>query len=408
MYDPKFISERSGGVFCSISPFSPNQDFTDSQRLALPHLCIINSNENKSQHKNQKVMKTTIINSNLKTIICVILMCILIRQANAQLFSRVNNIAQEQEIKTAGKAINYAEGVNLEAKSLPLNTSINSGFEDLKPRLTPCGNRLYFSRSFHPGNTNGEYDAEDIWFADFDKKTNTWSEPARMTGTLNNAGPNYVNNVSVTGDTIILGNQYGKKGKMKAGLSYSVNVNGTWSDPQPINIQNDYNMSEHSNSFVSLQAGVIIRSVERTESLGGRDLYVSFWNGSEASEPVNMGAVINTQFEESSPFLASDNKTLYFASKGHNGFGGYDIYVTRRLDDSWTNWSTPENLGPAVNGSTDDEFFSITHCGNYAIFSKQVSVHNTDLYRVSMEELFGIPVKHNTKPTAAESALASL
>lgn len=354
-------------------------------------------------------MKTTLIKSNLKTIICVVILCLLIKQANAQLFSRVHNTTPGQEIKTAGKAIHYAEGVNLEAKATPLNASINSGFEDLKPQLTPCGNRLYFSRSFHPANTNGMYDAEDIWFADYDKATGTWSEPARMTGTLNNAGPNYVNNVSVTGDTIILGNQYTKKGKMRAGLSYSVNVNGTWSAPQPINIENDYNMSEHSNSFVSLQAGVIIRAVERAESIGGRDLYVSFWNGSEASEPVSMGAVINTEFEESSPFLASDNKTLYFASKGHNGLGGYDIYVTHRLDDSWTNWSQPENLGPAVNGPMDDEFFSITHCGNYAVFSKQVSVHNTDLFRISMQDLFGRPAKREASaPTTTLSALASL
>ena len=66
---------------------------------------------------------------------------------------------------------------------------------------------------------------------------------------------------------------------------------------------------------------------------------MSFWNGKYATEPINMGNVIYTEMEESSPFLAADNKTLYFASKGHNGYGGYDIWVTRRLDDSWTNWT---------------------------------------------------------------------
>ena len=80
-----------------------------------------------------------------------------------------------------------------------------------------------------------------------------------MPGVLNNEGPNYINNVSVTGDTIILGNQYVKKGKMRYGLSYRVNVNGQWSDPRSIVIQNDYNISNHSNSFVSLKTGVIIR-----------------------------------------------------------------------------------------------------------------------------------------------------
>lgn len=311
--------------------------------------------------------------------------------------------------KNAGKSIVHAADVNLSGKAVALNATINGAYEELKPTLAPCGNRLYFSRLFHPNNTMGAMDNEDIWYTEFDKTTDTWSDPIRMTGVLNNDGPNYINNVSVTGDTIILGNQYGKKGKMRAGLSYSVNENGKWSDPRTIVIKNDYNISAHSNSFVSLKNGIIIRAIERSETVGERDLYVSFWNGEVATEPLNMGGVINTEMEESSPFLAADNKTLYFASKGHNGYGGFDIWVTKRLDDSWTNWSTPENLGPAVNGALDDEFFSITHCGNYATFSKQISVHNVDLYRISMEQLFGRPVKKDiNKPEKSITGLASL
>jgi len=292
------------------------------------------------------------------------------------------------KVNKIGKFIRYAENVNPDAKATPLNSSINGPYEEVKPRLSPSGDRLYFSRVFHPDNTNGVNDPEDIWYAEFDHATTSWSEPVRMANHLNNSGPNYINNVSVTGDTIILGNQYLKKGKMRAGVSYSVNVNGEWSVPQAINIYDDYNMSAHSNSFVSLQNGVIIRAVERGETVGERDLYVSFWDGKQATEPMNMGTVINTEFEESSPFLASDNKTMYFASKGHNGLGGFDIYVTKRLDESWTNWSKPENLGPAVNGEMDDEFFSITHRGNFAIFSRQISVHNVDIFRIPMEQLF--------------------
>ena len=290
--------------------------------------------------------------------------------------------------KESGAAVQFAENVNADAKATPLNRSINGPYQEVKPRLAPNGNRLYFSRIFHPDNTNGVNDPEDIWYAEFDRDTGSWSEPLRMVSHLNNAGPNYINNVSVTGDTIILGNQYMKKGKMRAGLSYSVNVNGEWSLPKTINIQDDYNMSSHANTFVALQNGVIIRAIQRGETMGERDLYVSFWDGEKATEPVNMGSVINSEFEESSPFLASDNKTMYFASKGHHGYGGFDIYVTKRLDESWTSWSKPENLGPAVNGAMDDEFFSITHCGNFAVFSRQISVHNVDIFRIPVRELF--------------------
>jgi hypothetical protein len=100
---------------------------------------------------------------------------------------------------------------------------------------------------------------------------------------------------------------------------------------------------------------------------------------------------------------------LYFASKGHNGYGGYDVWVTQRLDDSWTNWTEPKNLGPAVNSSLDDEFFSITHCKNFAVFSRRISIHNTDIFRISMEELLGKPEQKKLKgPNVENSALASL
>jgi hypothetical protein len=241
----------------------------------------------------------------------------------------------------------------------------------------------------HPNNTGGENDQEDIWYSLYDSMSTTWSEPIRMPGYLNNEGPNFIENVSKTGDTIVLGNQYLRNGKMRDGVSYSVNKNGEWTYPTPINIKNDYNMSAHGNHFVDLKLRVIISSVQRDESYGHRDLYVSFWNGKYATEPINMGGILNTEFEESSPYLACDGKTLYFASKGHNGYGGYDIFMTTRLDESWTNWTVPQNLGPAVNGALDEEFFSITHCGRYAIFTKQMNVHNEDLFKVTTKELFG-------------------
>jgi hypothetical protein len=191
----------------------------------------------------------------------------------------------------------------------------------------------------------------------------------------------------MSGDTLILGNEYRKKGRMRAGLSYSVNIGGQWSQPKSIVIANDYNMSEQANHHVSLKNGVIISAIERIETEGGRDLYVSFWNGEIATEPVNMGSIINSDLEESSPYLACDNKTLFFASKGHNGHGGFDIFVTSRLDDTWLNWSEPKNLGSAFNGPLDDEHFIITQCKRFALFSKQVSVHNVDLFKISIEEL---------------------
>jgi OmpA-OmpF porin, OOP family len=373
----------------------------------LPHICYVNEKETKSLNQPLEIMitSTRIKETTIKIIILVLIVLgAAFHSVTIQAQSFTATTSHNRELTKSSAS---AQGVPAEAKAIEFKGMVNSAFPDIKPKLAPSGKRLYFSRNFHPGNTNGVNDPEDIWYSDFDAVSNSWTEPVQMRGPLNNAGPNFINNISATGDTIILGNQYLKKGKMRAGLSYTVRSNGGWSPPTSIQIVGDYNMSAHDNAFVSLSTGIILRSVQRAESIGDRDLFVSFWDGKEATEPVNMGAVINTEFEESSPYLAADNKTLYFASKGHKGLGGFDIYVTTRLDDSWTNWSTPQNLGPAVNGALDDQFFSITHCGKFAMFAKQVSVHNTDLYTVSMDVVLSSVQPEKKSMTKEASSVAT-
>src|SRR5690606_20907469 len=147
-------------------------------------------------------------------------------------------------------------------------------------------------------------------------------------------------------------------GKMQAGVSISTNTGGAWSKPKPLKIENDYNFNEKANYFLSNTRNVLIMSVEREDSYGDRDLYVSFMKpDSSWTEPLNLGDVINTAAVESAPFLAADGKTLYFSSDGFSGYGGSDIYASTRLDDTWTNWSDPENLGPEINSPMEDLFF---------------------------------------------------
>jgi len=333
--------------------------------------------------KTYTTLRTKAVNAVLVTLLL----------AAAAVYSAKAQGSQEDPSKLVKNYENYiiklAPNLNLSAQAHAIEM-VNSGFNEFKPAIALHGNRLYFSRSLHPENTGGSEDKEDIWYADIDKaNNNAVAKPKRLEGHLNNTGPNFVSGVSVTGDTIMLGNTYDKKGKMRAGISYSINESGTWSAPKKIHIKNDYNLSEHGNAYVSLSAGVIISAVQRSETYGERDLYISFWAGDEATEPVNMGNIINSNLDESSPFLSCDKKTLYFASRGHHGYGGYDIYMSHRLDDSWTNWSEPENLGPAVNGPLDEEFFSITHCKQWAYFSKQVGQANVDIYKIPMADLFG-------------------
>ncbi|HRE98791.1 MAG TPA: hypothetical protein PK637_18655, partial [Flavobacteriales bacterium] len=72
---------------------------------------------------------------------------------------------------------------------------------------------------------------------------------------------------------------------------------------------------------------------------GDKDLYVSKkMSDGSWSEPVNCGGVINSFAAEIGPFIAGDGKTVYFASEGHPGYGDADVFMSVRLDDTWTNW----------------------------------------------------------------------
>lgn len=290
------------------------------------------------------------------------------------------------------KPLLLASGIYIEH----LDENVNSEYDELNPLLSPDGKTLYFSRKYHPENVGGTKDSEDIWYSELDS-TGHW-QLAKNLRQFNNEGPNFVNTIStVTPDgktaLIVLGNKYLDNGKMQAGVSISTNVGGEWSKPTALEIQNDYNFNEKANYFLTNNRQTLIMSVEREDSEGDRDLYVSFLQPDSVwSEPLNLGNVVNTAGEEQAPFLASDDKTLYFSSNGFSGYGRNDIYVTKRLDDTWTNWSDPENLGPEINSPLEDLFFNIPASSEFAYYSRGVTETNTDIFRVKL------PILKNPEP----------
>jgi OmpA-OmpF porin, OOP family len=286
-----------------------------------------------------------------------------------------------------------ASGIVIEA----LDKNVNSEYSELNPLLSPDGKTLYFSRKNHPGNVGGVNDKEDIWYSELDS-TGRWELAKNLGPQFNNESPNFVSAIqSVTPDgksaIMLLGNKYQPNGSMVAGVSVSSNVGGQWSAPIPLNITNDYNFNDKANYFLTNNRQTLILSVEREDSRGDRDLYVSFMQPDSIwTEPLSLGEVVNSAGEESAPFLAADNKTLYYSSKGFSGYGGSDIYVSRRLDDSWTNWSEPENLGPEINSPMEDLFFNIPAQSEFAYYSRGVGETNSDIFRVKL------PIVRNPEP----------
>mgnify|MGYP000028168374 FL=1 len=152
-------------------------------------------------------------------------------------------------------------------------------------------------------------------------------------------------------------------------------------------IQNFYNEANLVNYSLSADERTLILNLQRKDTVGKMDLYVSFLQPDDTwSEPMNLGNEINSAFMEVTPFLASDNKTLYFASNRPGGVGQFDMYMSRRQDNTWTHWTNPINLGPKINTTGNDINYVIATTGDYAIFASDTPGRGKDLYRISLPE----------------------
>ena len=280
-------------------------------------------------------------------------------------------------------------GTGLYAERLGKN--VNSDYNDIKPLIHPDGLTLYFSRQNHPDNVGGIEDSEDIWVSRRDTETGDWKLAENIGAPLNTSGPNFISSITPDGKTYVLGNVYTKNGKMHSGVSMSDLNSDGFTVPREIKIKDYANLSDQVGFHLANNRKVLIMSIDHGDGLGDRDLYVSFeLEGGKWSAALNMGNVINTASEESSPFLAADDKTLYFSSTGFSGMGKKDIYLSRRLDDSWQTWSEPENLGPEINSAQDDEFFNISNDGKVAYYSQGFgeSKGNKDIFKVDLTKAF--------------------
>jgi outer membrane protein OmpA-like peptidoglycan-associated protein len=116
------------------------------------------------------------------------------------------------------------------------------------------------------------------------------------------------------------------------------------------------------------------------------DMYVSLKNeDGNWGEAINLGPMINTNYNERSPFLHPDMKTLYFSSSGHGGLGSMDVFKSTRLSDTcWTCWSKPVNLGKEINTIANDWGFKINTDGNLAVYAKNIQNSEFDLFSIKL------------------------
>ncbi len=323
------------------------------------------------------------------------LMChqlkIVINGAALKGLNQIDAIGISEETNPVSVSIIVSKDTPKEIKKENLGKTVNSPGQEVAPVISPDGRTLYFTRNFNKANI-GSADRQDVWYSTLEPGVGGnpagWSEAINIGSPINNTGDNAISGMATDGRTAYLINVYRPDGGMSFGISKSTRTKSGWSQPVECRIANNYNLHEKNQLefCVSPDGRAIILAVQRKDTYGDRDLYISIQKADNTwSEPITLGRVVNTADFESSPFLAADGRTLYFTSAGHSGYGNGDIFVTRRLDDSWNNWSEPENLGPAINTDEWDGYFTIPASGDFAYLSSRAgSLGEDDIFRLKL------------------------
>ncbi len=273
-----------------------------------------------------------------------------------------------------------------------LGSAVNSEYAELNPVIAPDGKTLYFGRKSHPANRFGIKGSEtisgsqDIWFSE--KVGDTWSTARRLSDVLNRDQYNTILSISPDGQTILLKGAYVNGAYETRGFSLANKTAGGWTVPQKVEIPGYEQMSKGKNEYgyLTMDGKAILLAFARKKNSEDDDLYVSFLENGKWTRPMDLGDGINTNYSETTPFLSADGKTLYFSSNRPGGLGSQDIYLTRRLDDTWQNWRKPQNLGAPINTEDFDAYYSLAAKGDFAYFiSGKASLGKKDIFRLAIE-----------------------
>lgn len=222
---------------------------------------------------------------------------------------------------------------------------------------------------------------QDIWIAQGDSFDFTAVEHPGYP--LNNALPNSMVTITPDPNAFYVINQFVRNGNMDRGFSLVRRTEDStgWSFPTPISIQDYYTITSDVSLTMSFDGKVLILSATRSDSKD-MDLYVCFKDGENKwGSPQHLGPVINSASRETTPYLSEDNETLFFSSARSGGYGGNDLYTSKRLDDTWKNWSSPALLFEPMNSKFDESqpYFNMTS-GFLYFASKRGG--SSDIYRV--------------------------
>jgi outer membrane protein OmpA-like peptidoglycan-associated protein/Tol biopolymer transport system component len=261
----------------------------------------------------------------------------------------------------------------------PINAGegINTADPEYYPTITVDGKTLLFTRSIPDNRVKGYQEQEDFFVSNWDK-SNNWQKAIPMASNVNTINNEGAPTISADGKSLIFvacsdetGTYYGenRSGKGSCDLFYTKKIGSKWINP--INLPGGVN-SSHWESQPSLSADgqtlYFVRGLRGKNTNGNSDIYVShLQSDGNWGSALRLSEIINTPFAEESVCIHPDGKTLYFASRGHIGMGGSDLFVSKM--DANGNWGKPVNLGYPINTKFDENSLLVSPIGDLAFFA---------------------------------------
>lgn len=303
-----------------------------------------------------------------------------------------------------------------------LGAGVNSKHDEYSPVLAYDGKTLYFAR-------RNSDTGEDIFMSTFEN--NRWQPAKRLNHEVNTRAHEIPMSLNIKGNLMFIYGNYSqlrdfyfvKQTEPKLGKGDIYYAEKNWKGWVNLDALKYPVNTPHYEATLSMTSDgqALFFTSDRPGGVGGYkpnypkeqlyyhgagefniDIYVSPKTKDGWGDPINLGTVINTPYAERYPFLHPDGETLYFVSDGHYGLGGYDIFMSKRLrKDSWTEWSTPVNIGKTLNSPFDDSFY-ITALGTTALVvstQEGSGYGRSDIYEIV------VPEKYRPEPVSIISGV---
>lgn len=272
----------------------------------------------------------------------------------------------EQQIQACKNAIDFIEHpVEFSKKSL--GNDFSQGSINDNPAVSGDGNTIAYTE--RRGMVNAIFYSK--------KERGLWQTPIEITHTIFAGEDCSTSALNYDGTELFL-----YKTDNYDGAIYSSHfVNGAWQIIKKLN-KNINTKFYESHASISSDGKRLYFTSNRDGGQGNLDIYVSEKDETDDWGPaINLGAAINTPFNEDTPFITQNDSTLYFSSEGHSSMGGFDNFKSQKVGSVW---KTPVNLGYPINTTDDDKFFQPVNNGKNAYYSMTTDYKKKDIFYLGL------------------------